>query len=34
MIKEQKENDDIDTEEQKPFDEDLVQSIWFNTPNQ
>jgi hypothetical protein len=27
MIKEQKENDDIDTEEQKPFDEDLVQSI-------
>ena len=27
MIEEQKEDEDINTEEQKPFDEDLVQSI-------
>jgi hypothetical protein len=27
MIEEQEEDDDIDTENQKPFDEDLVQSI-------
>ena len=27
MIEEQKEEDEIDTEDQKPFDEDLVQSI-------
>ena len=27
IIEEQKEEDEIDTEDQKPFDEDLVQSI-------
>ena len=33
MIEEQKEDDEIDTENKKTFDEDLVQSIWLNTLN-